>query len=202
MLLFGWALALLTPMIAEHNRRRYRRRDLTRAVVDELVSLQFTMAMVAWSHRARNAQVTDIFLDAIIPLIQSYAGPDKDEGLVSALQNSRARSEEERIAAHRVVRKPNEGLIICQYALPLFVTQIADLAICPLPFQRSVSHIRYHLDLFNQRVPYLLSLFDKTYTVTDQNREIMVGNLEAGYRFMGERAEIIVKAIEELKGAV
>jgi hypothetical protein len=94
------------------------------------------------------------------------------------------------------------GLFICQYALPLFVTQIADLAICPLPFQRYVLHVRYHLDLFNQRVPYLLSLFPKTYTVTDQNREIMVGNLEAGYQFMGERAEIIVKAIEELKAAV
>src|SRR5438876_102166 len=145
MLLFGWALALLTPMIAEHNRRRYRRRDLTRAVVDELVSLQFTMAMVAWRHRARNAQVTDIFLDSIIPFIQSYTGPDKDQGLVSAIQNSRARSEEERIAAHRELRKPSEGLFICQYALPLFVTQIADLAICPLPFQRSVLHVRYHL---------------------------------------------------------
>src|SRR5258708_38155200 len=91
-------------------------------------------------------------------------------------------------------------MTVKQYVLPLLATQVTDLAICPPPFQRAVLNIRYHLDLLNQSVPHLNSLFDRTYSDLDAtNRAIVITNLEAGYRDVGERAEIIVRAISELK---
>jgi hypothetical protein len=44
---------LLTPGLAERIRRPYRRRDLTQAIVDEMLGLQYTMAVVVYNIRER-----------------------------------------------------------------------------------------------------------------------------------------------------
>lgn len=86
-----------------------------------------------------------------------------------------------------------------QYSVPLFATQIADLAICSRGFQRSVLRIRYHLDLYNQLVSYTQSLFEKTYNKpSPEDRAALIANQERGYRDAGVRAEIIVHAIGDL----
>ena len=133
-LLLAQAMALIAWVITEKMRRRYRRRDLMQAVVDELLTLQLTMAAVAYKQRSRNLDVTDSFLDLILPVVEDYHGPDRNEKLVESLRRSRAAPEEQRLAVHHALKKPNAGLLLKQYALPLFVTQVADLAICPLPF--------------------------------------------------------------------
>jgi len=69
-ILLGWLLGLLTPGIAERIRRPYRRRESIRAVVDEMLSLQHTMAIVAYQMRAMRAEVSDSFLDGVLPVIE------------------------------------------------------------------------------------------------------------------------------------
>ncbi|HZT33485.1 MAG TPA: hypothetical protein VFA33_26595 [Bryobacteraceae bacterium] len=200
MLVLGWAMGLLSPTIVEKIRRRYKQRDLMNAVVDEFLGLQYTMTMVAWIHRARNAEVTDSFLDSIIPIIEQYKGPDRNEEMITAMKRSRERPEQDRIAHHKVMRKPESGLSVKQYALPLFVSQMADLSMCPIDFQRAVLNIRYHLDLYNQSIPLLQSLFDKTFaSLTEENLAIIRANIEQGYKDVGQRAEIIKNAISELR---
>ena len=43
---------------------------------------------------------------------------------------------------HAAMMKQNEGLYLVRCALPLSTTQLSDLAICPLRFQRAVRNIR------------------------------------------------------------
>ena len=52
-ILVGWLLGVLTPGIVERIRRPYRSRDLRLAVVDEMLGLQYKMAIIA--------QSTDVF---------------------------------------------------------------------------------------------------------------------------------------------
>lgn len=113
MLLLGWSMGLISPTIIEEIRRRYRRRDLIQAVVDELVGLQYTMAFVALKHRSRNAEVTDDFLDALLPVIESYAGPDRDEAGIAALRRLRERPEDQRRMMYEAMREQNKGLVYC-----------------------------------------------------------------------------------------
>jgi hypothetical protein len=196
----GWLLGLLTPGIAERIRRPYRRRDLIRAVVDEMLALQHTMAIVAYKIRGRRSDVTDAFLDKILLIVESYHGPDRSEDLIAGLKITRSLPEGQRAAAHQARYKSNVAIGLQQYSIPLFATQVADLAICSIGFQRSVLSIRYHVDLFNQRVPYTQSLFDKTFNnPSPENREVLIANLETGYRDAGIRAEIIMQAIGELQ---
>ena len=199
-ILLGWLLGLLTAPIAERIRRPYRRRDLMRAVIDEMLGLQNVMAVVAHNIRVRRGEVSDAFLDEIIGIVEGYHGPDRSEGFLQGIRTSRQCSEAQRAAAHHAMRKPNVGLTLPQYAIPLFVTQIADLAICHLDFQRSMLHIRYHLDLYNQLVPYTRSLSDKTFNnPTPDDRKALIANQEQGYRDAGIRSEIIMRAISDLQ---
>jgi hypothetical protein len=99
--------------------------------------------------RARNADTPDEFLDSILPIVGKYAGPDSDPRIVSAMKSFRTLSAKDRAAAHLAMRNPGVGITLKQYGFPLLAAQVADLAICPLKFQRSVLKIRYQLDLFN-----------------------------------------------------
>jgi len=199
-ILLGWLLGLLTPGFAERIRRPYRRRDLIEAVIDEMLGLQFTMAMVAYMVRARRADVSTDFLDEILRIAEGYHGPDRNEDLIEAIKKIRGLSEEERAALHQAKHKPEVGMALRQYSVPLFATQVADLTICSRDFQRSVLHIRYHLELFNQIVPDLKSLFEKTYNNPNpQDRAALIANQEVGYRDAGKRAEIIMRAIGDLQ---
>lgn len=152
-ILLGWLLGLLTPAIAERIRRQYKRQELMDAVIDEMLGLQHTLATVAHLVRLRNADLPDAFLDGFLPIFEGYEGPDRKEALVEVLKNIRNVPEGQRSASLRSLREPNAGMALQQYAVPLFTTQVADLAICSLDFQRSVLRIRNHLDLFNQLVP-------------------------------------------------
>src|SRR5260370_22439524 len=112
-----------------------------------MLGLQFTMAVLAYRIRSRRAELSDAFLDEILPIIEDYHGPESLEGFGAATKKIRSLSEEQRTAVYRARRKPNVSLGLRQYSIPLFATQVADLAICSLDFQRAVLHIRYHLDL-------------------------------------------------------
>jgi hypothetical protein len=199
-ILLGWFLGLLTPSIAERIRRPYRRRDFMRAVVDEMCGLQYTMAMVAYQVRERRANVSNAFLEEILPILEGYNGPDRSDGQIEAARNSRRLSEKDRAAEYQAMRKPNVGMVLRQYSTPLFAAQMTDLALCELDFQRAVLRIRHHLDLFNQFVPYTQSLFDKTFSNPGpKDREALMANLEEGYRNSGTQAEIIIRAIRDLQ---
>jgi hypothetical protein len=199
LLILGWLMGLLSPGIAERIRRGYRRRDLMRAVLDELLGLQHVLAIVAYRIRARNMAVTNEFLDAIIPTVENYKGPDRVERMIEAIKTSRTLPEGQRAAIEHAAQKPNVGLALRQYSLPLITTQLSDLIICSLAFQRAVLHVRFHLDLCNQFVPYSQALHDRTFSdLSPEDREAVIANLEQGYREYGQRAELIVKAIRAI----
>jgi hypothetical protein len=200
MLLLGWTLGLLSPGIHERIRRRYRRRDLTRSVMEELATLQFTLALLAYMIRARQGTNTDAFIDSILPIIEAYKSPDSDPTRIEAYRAVRAQPERERLAQAMAAKNPRWGLQLKQYSLPFISSQTADLAICTLDFQRAISHIRFQLDIYNQTVQSLESLFEKTFTVSEQsNHAALINNCEQGYRDLGNRAEAIVNVIEQLK---
>jgi hypothetical protein len=200
LILLGWLLSLFTLVISERIRRPYRRRDLIRAVVDEMLGLQRTMAIVAYLVRARYAALPDAFLDKVLAIVEGCHGPDRDENLIQALREFRGLPEGQRTAVCQARRKPNVGIALRQFAIPLFATQIADLPICGLDFQRSVLKIRYDLDLYNQLVPYTQSLLERTFDdLSPENREALISNQEQGYREAGQRAGIIMEEIGELR---
>jgi hypothetical protein len=169
------------------------------AVVDEMHGLRFNMVWVAYVVRVQNLNVTNEFLDRILPVVEAYQGPDRDEKAIRNLKESRQLADVERAALHEKVRKPDVHKTVPQYALPLFVTQLADLAICPLWFQRGVLNVRFHLDLFNQLAGQMETWNEKLFGENLADRGVLKNNIHHRFRDLGERAEIIINAINTLK---
>ena len=196
--ILGWLLGLLAPVISERIKRPYRRRELMAAIIDEMLALRYVMAACAQQIRVRKGQLNDAFLDEIIGITAGYNGPERDEKMISSLQTLRQLSEEQRAAALRD-RAPRGGMSLRTYSLPLFTSQVSELAMCSLDFQRRVLRVLYHLDLFNQLAPDASSLFEKTFTsTTTTNRDILIANLDQAYIEAGRRAEIIISIINDL----
>jgi hypothetical protein len=74
---------------------------------DEMLSLQYTMAMAAWTIRSRRANAGDGFLDELIPICKKYHGPDRDEKSIEAIKKFTGFPEEARAALDRAMRNPN-----------------------------------------------------------------------------------------------
>jgi hypothetical protein len=171
-----------------------------KAVVDEMLGLQYIMANVAYGIRVRRAAVSDAFLDEILPILECYQGPDASPRLVEGIRVIRSYPEAERAALDCGLSRPNVGISLRQYSVPLLAAQMAELAICSLDFQRAVLHIRNHLDLFNQFVLYTQSLFEKTFDKpTPGDWKALATNQEEAYHDAGTRAEIIIRAIGDLR---
>jgi hypothetical protein len=196
----GWLLSLLTMVFSERIRHPYRRRDLIQAVVDEMLGLQYTLATApTWYGQ-------EMLMSRMLFSIRSCRSSKVTTGRIGAmtfrpaLKRLRGVSEQERAATLQSKTNSNVGMALRQYSIPLFATQIADLAICSRDFQRSVLRIRYHLDLYNQLVAYTQSLFEKTYNKpSPEDRVALIANQKRGYREAGVRAEIIVQMIRDLR---
>jgi len=142
-LLLGWLFGLLSPGIAERIRRKHRRVDVARSVKDELSQLRYLMAVVAYTMRARSAQVSDDFLDWLRPIVRNYRGPEANSKFAEALDLSRSKlTEEQRRAIDTALNSPTRGLAVKQQFLPVVEAMTSELSICPLEFQRRVLQIK------------------------------------------------------------
>lgn len=199
-LMLGWLLGLLSPGIAERIRRRHRQRDIIRSVLGELSELQYTLALVASKLRSHLAQETDDFLDWLIPIAEAYDGPAKRPALAGNLRKLRAFPEGARRDAALATPDDGVGVGLPQYHLPFVESQSSEIAVCPIEFQRRVFRIKSQLDIFNQRIDYVRSQYEKTFdaTIVDASREAVESNLTRGYEDLATQAEAIARAIGEI----
>ncbi len=196
-LILGWLSGIISPGIVERIRRARRRRDLVRSILSELSDLEYMMASVAYLMRGKLATVTDEFLDWFMPIVARYDGPGKPKGLEEALVKSRKISEQQRREFYLLKQDEGRGLTLKQYSLPFLQSVSNELPICSLDFQRRILHVKGRLDVFNQHVLFLQTLFMKTFEVTGENYEAVTTNLSEGYSQIAEIAKDIANAITE-----
>jgi hypothetical protein len=197
---FGWLLGLLAPAIVERIRKEHRRSELTVAIQAELHELQYKMAFCSHKLNSHLATVTDRHLAWLEQIVRHYTGPNPKAGVLNALAEYRKVTEEERRQALAMKRDPNVGVGLLQYSLPFLTAHLADASLFPVPFQSALIRIKDQLDMYNQNAEYLQKLHDKTFdaSLTEQNRSIVVSNLERGYRDLADQAAFIADAIATL----
>jgi hypothetical protein len=197
-LLLGWLLGMLSPGIAARISRKHRQAEVVAAAFGELQELQYMMGVVAYRIRGHLADVSDTFLDWLIPVVKEYDGPEADPKLPGILEESRRElTEEQRRQIHLQLRRPGAGLGLKEYSLPLVVAMTTELSICPLPFQRGALRTVNQLDRYNQHVTYVRSQFEKTFDpgITGENRQAVLSNLDRGYTELAEMAQRIADSI-------
>lgn len=198
---FGWLLGLFAPLISDWFRQRIRARKLRAALAGELHELQYKMALVSMKVHQRFGNITDDWLTWFETVVRNYSGLEATSESVELATLLRKVSEQERKVYLLRDRKPNRGLGLMQYDLPFLNAHVGEISIFPIPFQSALLRIKNNLDLFNQLVTSLQRSFDQTFdsSLSPENRQSLVSNLEQGYEALARRAEVIAKVISNVR---
>ncbi len=194
----GWLFGLLSPGIAERIRRKHRRAEVMTAARSELRELQYMIGAVANRIRGHLGDVSNSFLDWLIPIVRDYHGPEADPALLGILEGSRRDlTDDQRRQIHLGMSRRGSALGLKDYSLPLISSMGAEISICPLEFQRGILRIMGQLDRYNQNAANLRSMFDKTFDpgLSDENRGLVISNLNRGYKELAEMCERITDSI-------
>lgn len=197
LLVLGWILGLLSPSLQERIRRGRRRRELVEAINSELREHQWRLALVAYSMRMKVADLPDEFIVWLVKTTENYRGIEynpKIQNFLSGLVNT---SRKDREAAAKSLDNPEKGKSLKEYRLPLVEAHWPELATFSVSTEAALLQVVTHTDFYNQHVRFLQSQFDKTFSCSDHQREVIVGNLNSGYLELAGIAQRIADAVDK-----
>ncbi len=200
-LLLGWLLGILAPGIVYYIHRKYFQKEIIASSLAELKELQHTMAMLAYMIRLYFSDLTDEFMNWLHPIVAEYDGPEARPELIETLARTKELDEETRAHFYTQKRRPSAALSLIEYTLPFIEASSALITSCPIDFQRRLSRIRAHVEIYNQKAANSRTLFYMTFdaSIIDNSRQSLNTNLDDEYKYLQDRAEIIVKAISNIR---
>jgi hypothetical protein len=134
-----------------------------------------------------------------LPIFNAALGEPAGETFANLLKQIQTLTYSQRKEQLMTMKK--EALSVPQYSLPLFISHTAELALCPIEFQRLALRTRHHLDLMNHEILKSSKWFEMTFqALTQENRAKVSQNLDSSYDALKTQAEHIVSTIAELVG--
>ena len=153
-LLLGWLLGLLSPLLAEKIQRPRRRAELTKSVLYELDHLRYVLTGLSYKLLSRAAAVDRDFIRWILPILETYTGPGAEPKFAELYKKQLEMTDDQLRAMYQAMRTPGSGVGLKKYSLPFLESQIQSLSICPLEFQQKVLNMRAQLELLNQEIEF------------------------------------------------
>jgi hypothetical protein len=200
-LILGWLFGLLSPQIANRIDRGYRRAELLRTVVRELVDLQYRIAVGSLGLRQHLATVNQEYLTWLRPILRGYDGPDRNEPFIASIEGLAKLTDTELKALDATTREPGRTIRPGKFFLPFVTSQLHRLAICPLNFQERVLQVKLQLDFYNAEVDALASSHEKTFDpeIVGSNRDALLQNIIESQQAITRRSEQIATRISEIR---
>jgi hypothetical protein len=196
-LILGWALGLMGGPIAEAIRRGRRRGELKDALRDELREFRQLMASLVYRLSDWVGALDVEVVEWLLEVHSDRAMTAPDALTLEAFQGMR-----DRLAAGPPPRQQNQvvqggGLSLKVYNLPLLSAAIPELSVFDADTRRRLLQLHERLDLWNQEVPRLAELFNRTFDsdLSAHNRQVVLTNLDAGYREQASRARAIADQV-------
>jgi len=197
-LVLGGILTIAGTVFINLLQRRIRKRDFIKGVKTELRELKHTMAMIVFKMRHRLGQLEDDLYTFILPIIEEYQGPEKDQKEIEASRKLSTLSYEQRLSLRDAGEIPGKTPRPIMYQLTFIENNLSAVSFLSMDVQRLILQIRQHLDYFNQQVKFVAAQFDLTF-YPDTDHEAINTNLEDGYNTLSKRANFIVEKINEFE---
>ncbi|KXB05676.1 hypothetical protein AKJ51_04885 [candidate division MSBL1 archaeon SCGC-AAA382A20] len=199
-MLLGIILTLFGRWVYERVRLYFRRKKIIESSLAELTELQYKMAIGAYAIRAYFVEVPDDFMDWLLPILNEYDGPEARPKFVERMAKLRDLDEEQRqdvLSYNKNMEADNRVLNLKKYNLHFIEGTSGKMKICPIDFQRYLSQVIGHLEIYNQQVSSASNYYEKTFdsSINGENSKIIEDNLNEEYRNVQERAEIIANII-------
>jgi len=201
LVLLGWLLGLLGPVIVDAIRRRYRNEEIRTAVLSELSEARFRLAGVVYVLESRFGTYNRELLEWILPLLESYRGPNPSKQIVELMRRQLALSDA-KLAEIAQAQKvgPEGGLEVNKYRLPYIDSRVGDLGLFDEESRASILDVRSNIDLFNEQVDEARFYFKLTYEsgISEENHRRATLGAEKSYQNLSIRAREIIDRINRL----
>lgn len=197
----GWLLGLLGPVIVDAIRRHYVRDEIRTAIVSELSEARFRFAGVVYILQARFGTYDRQLLEWLLPLVEDYRGPNRNQEIAEVIRRQLALSDAELAkVAQQQQAGPEAGLAVKKYRLPYLESHVPDLGLFKERPRALILDIRSNVDLFNEQVDEALFYFKLTYEsgVSVDNHHRAVLAVKTSYMSLATRAREIIERVGEL----
>ena len=201
-LVIGWVLGLVSPLLADRIKKPYRRKELLASIMVELKELRVKMAMVAYLMQTKTGNLDRSFLQWLKNSVADYDGPIEPSPPTDVLDRL-AELDDAQLAALVAPRAANavkKSLTFKKGAMPFTESRMHELSILPLELQRKLLDVRSHVELYNEDVDLAWSNIEKTFNpdMMAANKAAILGNITASYGYLATRAKDIADKITKI----
>jgi len=201
LVVLGWLLGTLSPSVVAAIARPTRRRELAQVIAAELQDLRLRAAMILVKMRGRVGHMDQAVLDLVRPIMLAESDDPGDRAYGEATRKLLERGDAVYIAAQNQLSKSSVGPYPIPYEAPFLAAHLADLSVFPNRDQAAFLRVWTELKMFNEKIAYVQRCHDRTFdNLSEENHELNRANLEAGLGHLGDRAEMLIKAINRVVG--
>lgn len=197
-ILLGWLLGLLSPIIVDRIRTRYREKEVKEGIFTELRDLRLRMAAAAYRFESRFGSFDRKLLNWVISIFEKYKGIPEADRLLESMKKYSVLDDKtlQEIGEHQKA-KPGDALGVKKYRIPYLDSNIGELGIFDEPSRAALLDIRAQLDLFNEDIDEARLYHKMTFDLSDSetNHAIACQSLENCYRNLAQKARHIVDRI-------
>lgn len=150
LVLLGWLLGLLGPVIVDAIRRRYRNKEIRTAVLSELFEARFRLAGVVYVLESRFGTYNRQLLEWLLPLLEDHRGPNPSKSIAEEMRRQLTLSDDELAAiAQEQKVDPQGGLAVKTYRLAYIDSRVGNLGVFDEESRALILDVRSNIDLFN-----------------------------------------------------
>jgi hypothetical protein len=201
LVLAGWFLGLLSPIIVDFIKRQQERQEIGTALATELQALRFRLLAMVYLIAHEKGIYDRQLLEWIQSTMAGYTGIHRDAALLNAVESLLKLTDQELSTIAALARKPEDsGLSLKKYSTPLLDSRISRLGVLDDLSRQFVFEIRTQLYLLNEEIDQYRFYFNQTFnsSISPENYERIVKNIKEAYVNISNQARLTADRIGTL----
>lgn len=200
-LLLGWVLGLFSPVIYDEVKKRQHRKEIKLGILTELKEFRFKLTGVVYLTEERFGTYDRELLNWLKLIINDYKGTHRKDRIFKALEEHLKLSDKELSDLSQQSKGTMKNAFhMKKYELPFLTSKMDSLTVFDESFQNKIFEIRSQLNILHEEVDQSRFYFEKSFdsTLTDENHNIIIANLENTYRNISQRSRRLADRVGEL----
>jgi len=201
LIIFGWLLGLVSPIILEGFKDRRRLKSFSSSLKVELEDLQYRMAISSFYLVQKHGRLTSEIADWLKPILDRYSGDEKSDGIRAWVEKISALEDHELSEITKQARADeNKGSVLVTFQASFLESHLAEISNLPISYQRKIHEFRNQLAILNQHVLRANKYFDMTFSssLSEENEAIVRAELGKQYIVIQEREKYITEKIQSI----
>ena len=194
---FGWLLGISGTMVLSGITTKKHRNEIGKGILLELRELMQVLGNLALVYKMRHAGLDEDFLEWFTREIEYESVIGDDVDLIRKLIETHNASQLNLISKESGAGE--RSTMAVEYRMPYLESRTGRFDLFDEHFQRSLWRIRKELDVFNDKVRWVVKTIDFTFSQQDAGgMQALRSNEDIGNRHIESAAEDIAKLISDL----